>query len=537
LGIKEKADSLVVTWISGKMQTIEQVKADQSLTLFEKDAKLRAVPVKPNKSWFTEVHAGIDYKDPPSDINDFNRQPLLISEFSYSGPCMAKYDFNKDGLEDLIIGGTPGHAATLFIQQKSGLFSTKKIPAFEKDSSYVDAAIAVFDANGDGYADIYVASGGYHHFSPNDSLLNDRLYINDGKNNFHRSNDLPAINGSKSCVKVQDINGDGFPDIFVGCRVVPGRYPEIPGSYILINDGKGKFTDKTVSVCPDLSRCGMITDAVWADLDGDKKNELLVVGEWMPVTVFRNENGKLVNRTDRFFDRRYTGWWNKIATGDFNGDGKPDIVIGNMGLNTQFKASEKEPLELYYKDFDNNGSIDPMFSFYIQHQRYPYITRDELVTQLPFMRKRFSNFKSYADITMDDLFQNNELNGAGHLSAERMNTTCFLSTSTGRFTIAELPVEVQYSPVYTIDTLDFNDDGKTDLLLCGNNSHTKIRLGKFDANYGVLIAGDGKGNFKYIPQTESGFNIRGDARSSVRVGNKIFFGINSNRLSAYILSP
>jgi enediyne biosynthesis protein E4 len=280
----------------------------------------------------------------------------------------------------------------------------------------------------------------------------------------------------------------------------------------------------------------MITDAAWVDLDGDKKNELVIAGEWMPVMVYRHQNGKLVNNTSQFFDRNYSGWWNKIAVGDFNSDNRPDLIIGNMGLNTQFKASGNEPLDMYYKDIDNNGSVDPIFSFYIQHKKYPYITRDELVTQLPVMRKRFSNFKSYADVTMDDLFQNNELKGAGHLTADHMSTTFFMSTASGKFKTAELPKEVQYSPVYTIDQMDFNGDGNTDLLLCGNNSHTKIRLGKFDANYGILLAGDGKGNFNYIKQNESGFNVWGDVRSCIQINDKIYFGINGRNLLSYTLS-
>jgi hypothetical protein len=243
-----------------------------------------------------------------------------------------------------------------------------------------------------------------------------------------------------------------------------------------------------------------------------------------------------VNSTNQFFDKKYSGWWNKIAIGDFNSDGRVDLVIGNMGLNTQFKGSADKPLEMYYKDFDKNGSVDPIFSFYIQNKQYPYITRDELLGQLPAMRKRFANFKSYADVTMDDLFSNKELKDAGHLMADHMSTTFFVSTPSGKFKITELPNEVQYSPVYTIDQMDFNGDGKTDLLLCGNSSHTKIRLGKFDANYGILLEGDGKGNFKYIKQNESGFNIWGDVRSCIQIKDKIYFGINSKGIIAYALT-
>ena len=273
----------------------------------------------------------------------------------------------------------------------------------------------------------------------------------------------------------------------------------------------------------------MITDAVWVDLDLDKKNELVVVGEWMPVTVFRQQNGVLVNCTSQYFDKSYSGWWNTITVGDFNSDQHPDLIIGNMGLNTQFSATEKEPLEIYYKDIDNNGSIDPFFSFYIQQQQYPYISRDELVGQLPILRKRFSTFSSYADITMKDLFEHDELKDAKHLVANHMATTCFISGQSGKFNVSTLPVQAQYSPVYTILPVDYNNDGKMDLLLCGNNSHTKIRLGKFDANYGVLLENDGKNNFTYIKQTESGFNVWGDVRSSIKIKDKIYLGINGKK--------
>ncbi|MBZ5858945.1 VCBS repeat-containing protein [Flavihumibacter profundi] len=535
LGNANKADSLFITWNSGKSQKLIDVKANQVLNLDEKDALENAKMPQPVSSWFTEIQPGIKYKSSDTTINDFNRQPLLISQFSYHGPCMTKDDLNKDGLEDVLIGGEASKAAKIFMQQKNGSFIEKKVPAFEQDKAFDDAAIAVFDANGDGHTDIYIASGGYHDLVSTDSLLTDRLYINDGHNNYFRSNGLPAVAGSKSCVRIQDINGDGSPDIFVGGRVVPGRYPETPKSYILINDGKGRFSDQTGNICPALSALGMISDAAWIDLDLDKKNELVVVGEWMPVTVFSQDNGKLVNSSGKYFDQSYSGFWNTINVGDFNGDGRPDLIIGNMGLNTQFKASEKEPLEMFYGDFDKNGSVDPVFSFFIQHKKYPYITRDELVSQLPIMRKRFSNFKSYADITMDELFQNNELKEAMHLVADYMKTSCFLSSPGRKFTLAELPQEVQYAPVYTINQLDFNGDGKTDLLLCGNNSRTKIRLGKFDANYGVLLAGDGKGNFGYVSQAESGFNIWGDVRSCIQIKDKLYFGINSKDLIAYSL--
>lgn len=536
LGKTDGIDSLIITWNNGKQQRLYNIKTNQIIQLAEKDAIENSSITKNNFSWFTQIPSAISYKDSTTETHDFDRQSLLLCEFSHNTPCIIKYDFNGDKRDDVLIGGANGKATQVYLQEPNGKFTKRNIAALEADKAYVDADIAAFDANGDHHPDIYVASGGYDSFKENDPLLQDRLYLNDGKNNFTKANSLPQMTVSKSCVRAEDINGDGAPDLFVGGRVVPGRYPEIPRSYILINDGKGNFSDETEKICPELMKPGMVTDAMWVDLDLDKQNELVVVGEWMPVMVFHKQNGKLVNVSKQFFEKNYNGWWNKIAVGDFNSDGRPDLVIGNMGLNTQFKATEQEPLEMYYKDFDNNGSVDPIFSFYIQHKKYPYLTRDELIGQLPAMRKRFGDFKSYADVTLDELFNNGELKDAGHLIANYMNTTCFLSNTNGKFKTVELSKEAQYSPVYAIDTLDFNRDGNMDLLLCGNNSRFKIRLGKFDANYGVLLCGDGKGNFKCINQPESGFNIWGDVRSCVRINNTIYFGINGGFIAAYKLT-
>ena len=252
---------------------------------------------------------------------------------------------------------------------KNGQFIQKKEPAFDADKLSEDADAAFFDANGDGFIDLYVCSGGYHNYTPDDALLQDRLYLNDGKGNFTKATDaLPVMHVSKSCVRAADINGDGYPDIFVGGRVIPGRYPETPQSYLLINDGKGHFTDQVAALSPSLQRIGMVTDAAWIDMNADNKKDLVLVGEWMPVTVFINVNGKLENKTSSYFDKEYTGWWNKLLISDFNGDGKPDLVVGNYGLNSQCKVSDKEPAEMYYKDFDDNGSVDPMLCFYIQEK-------------------------------------------------------------------------------------------------------------------------------------------------------------------------
>jgi hypothetical protein len=369
---------------------------------------------------------------------------------------------------------------------------------------------------------------------PGSPFLQDRLYMNDGRGNFTKAeNALPSLLVSKSCVRVADINDNGHPDLFVGGRVIPGRYPEIPQSYLLINDGKGHFTDATVSIAPSLQQIGMVTDAAWIDLNGDNKKDLIVVGEWMPVTVFINNNGKLENRTRDYFGKDYRGWWNRLSVGDFNNDGKPDLIIGNMGLNTQCWVSDKEPAEIYYKDFDGNGSVDPILCFYIKDTSFPYVTRDELFDQLSMLRTRFPDYKSYANATIKDIFTEEELKDAGHLQANYLKTAYFESGADAKFHEKELPLQAQFSPVFTITQLDYDKDGNKDLLLCGNINHARLRFGKCDANYGILLHNDGKGNFSYINQQQSGFHLWGDVRSVLDINNTLLFGINQQTVKAY----
>jgi hypothetical protein len=439
-------------------------------------------------------------------------------------------------LEDIYIGGGSGKPGAIFMQQKGGAFTKKAEPAFETDIQSEDADAIFFDANGDGFVDLYVVSGGYGNYAADDSLLQDRLYINDGKGNFRKSFDaLPAMHVSKSCARIADVNGDGYPDIFVGGRVVPGRYPETPQSYLLINDGKGHFIDKITELAPALQKTGMVTDAAWIDVNNDNKKDLVVVGEWMPVSVFINNNGRLENKTKDYFDKEYSGWWNKLLVGDFNKDGRQDLIIGNLGLNSQCRASDNQPAELYYKDFDNNGTIDPLLCFYIQGKSYPYMSRDELITQLSSMHKKFEDYKSYADATITDLFTKDELKSAGHLTANYFKTALFEGSVNGRFIEKQLPVQAQYSPVFTITPVDYDKDGNEDILLCGNMNHARLRFGKSDANYGTLLHNDGQGNFSYVEQQVPGFALRGDVRSAININNTLLFGINQNAVKAYRL--
>ncbi|WP_211710251.1 VCBS repeat-containing protein [Mucilaginibacter xinganensis] len=534
LGKDKQVDSLRIIWQDGRQQVITRVNADQQLTLSEKNATGSWKAPAPVKTLFAEVTSPVNNKKEKNKTNDFKRQPLMVNPLSFSGPCIIKGDVNGDGLEDVYVGGEDGKTGSLYLQQKGNVFVLKPQPAFEADKKSDDADGVFFDANGDGKPDLYVCSGGYSDFLPGDPLLQDRLYLNDGKGNFTRAkSNLPKMLSSKSCVKVADINGDGFPDLFVGGRVIPGRYPEMPQSYILVNDGKGHFTDETVKYNAQLQHIGMVSDAAWVDMNGDKKPDLVLVGEWMPVTVLINTNGKLVNSTTTYFDKPQSGWWNKILVDDFNHDGHPDLIIGNTGLNTQCKVSDQEPAEMYYKDFDDNGSVDPIFCFYIQNKSYPYVTRDELFDQMSMMRSRFADYKSYSDASLNDIFTTLEMQGAGHLSANNLLTTCFLSDAKGKLHASALPLQVQSSPVYTITKLDYDHDGNPDLLLCGNINRARLRMGKSDANYGILLKGDGKGHFQYIPQNQSGFKIWGDVRSVVEINKTLLFGINQVGVKAY----
>lgn len=533
LGKEKKVDSVRVVWLSGKKQVVNNVSANQQLLFAESDAKESYRRPMPPKPLFTEITSPIASAQVKNDINDYKRQPLLVNALSFTGPCMAKADVNGDGMEDVFVGGDINQSGALFLQKKGGKFVKDQKP-FITDAASEDTDAIFFDANGDGHTDLYVVSGGYGSFKDNDPLFQDRLYFNDGRGNFNKSaNSLPEMRVSKSCARTGDFNGDGRPDLFVGSRVTPSRYPQTPKSFLLINDGKGRFTDQIRQIAPALEHIGMVTDAAVLDLNGDKKQDLIVVGDWMPVTAFVSDGHKLKNRTDKYFEKQYSGWWNTLKVEDLNGDGRPDLVMGNLGLNSQCRASDKEPAELIYKDFDNNGGMDPILCFYIMGKSYPYLSRDELLDQMSIMRPRFPDYKSYAEAGLKEIFTTEELRGAKRLKANYLKTAYFESAGDGRFKEKQLPLQAQLSPVYTITCLDYDGDGHKDLLLCGNINQSRIRFGKYDANHGVLLKGNGKGNFTYVPELESGLKLKGDVRSAIVVNNILLVGINQQKLKAF----
>ena len=535
LGKNAKIDSIKVIWNSDKSQVLTNIQPNQTLVLEEKNATTKVNFGTQNGGVFTEIPSPIISVQNKATYNDFKRQILLTNSQSYTSPVMVKGDVNKDGLEDVFVGGSYGKASELYIQASgSALQFTKKSFPSNPNADVSDAVF--FDANGDGFQDIYVAHGGYGNFTENDPNLQDQLFINNGKGDFQLSpSALPTMLTSTGCVRVAEINGDSKPDIFVGSRVSVGKYPNIPRSYVLINEGNGngsspRFKDNTPE---ELKNIGMITDAAFVDLNKDKKQELVVVGEWMPITVFENENGKLADKTENYFDRKLSGWWNKLTVEDLNGDGSPDLLVGNLGLNSQCKVSDKQPAELYYKDFDDNGSIDPILCTYIQGKSYPYLTRDELLEQVPTKRPKFTSYDSYSNATLTDIFGEDELKDAKKLEVNCLKTVLLIQNKQEKFEEKALPIEVQFAPIYTIIVTDYDKDGKKDLVMCGNLNKARLKFGKYDANYGLLLKGDGKGQFISIPQRQSGFNLQGDVRSALLMKDQILFGINQQGIRAF----
>ncbi|GAA4330337.1 VCBS repeat-containing protein [Mucilaginibacter gynuensis] len=515
-GLSGKAvvDSVNIVWPDQSKQTLKTVNANQLLkvdmpTGAAKDKKEVAVA----KTVFQKSAALIDFSPEEITLNDFKRQLLMTFMLSKTAPVIAKADVNKDGLEDIYVSGDKDGIGKMYLQQVNGTFKQVDIIRGKTENMGTIAAAAFFDANGDGAPDLYLARGGYALYQPNTADLNDELYLNDGKGKFVLTvTALPdQLNASaKSCVRPCDFDNDGDIDLFVGGRVIPGKYPLAPQSYLLVNDGKGHFTKADVP----FATIGMVTDAQWVDLDNDKRKDLVICGEFMPVTVYLNGKTGFEDKTAAYFSSPQKGIWLSMAVADVNGDGQPDIIAGNLGLNTQVRATEKQPAELYFADFDNNGSVDPFLNFYVQGTSYPFVSRDEINEQIYPMRRKFTSYKDYADVTIKDIFSADDLKKAGYLTATETRTMCYINKG-GKFEAFNLPVEAQFSAVTQILTADFDKDGKTDLLLMGNHADNRLKLGSFDANYGCLLKGDGKAGFTYVSQKLSGLSVAGDVKSAL----------------------
>ncbi len=517
LGASKQIDSLSINWPDGGYSVLKNLAANQFLTVDEaKTLKKPGIPsIKECSGVFQKIEGikGIDFVHRENDFVDFDRDRLLFEMISNEGPHMSVGDVSHDGLDDFFICGAKDSPGGLFVQQKNGQFERTNQKLFEIDQISEDTDCAFFDADQDGDLDLYVASGG-NEFPTSSSALGDRLYLNNGKGQFTKSDQI--LPGGKyestSCVKPIDFDKDGDIDLFVGIRLLPFSYGLPVDGYLLENDGKGNFTDVTDLKASGLRKIGMITDMAWADVDKDGDPDMVIVGDWMSVKIFVNENGSFRDESEKYGLANTEGWWHTITAKDVNGDGFVDFILGNQGLNTFFKASPDKPLSMYVNDFDLNGSIEQIICAYNGDKSYPVPMKDDLVKQLPSLATKYPKYADYKDQTIEQIFPPEILNRSVILKTKQMKSCILMNTGKNAFSISPLPVEAQFSPIYSINAEDFNHDGICDLILGGNQYRAKPETGIYDASYGLFLKGNANGTWKSVPNKESGLFTKGEVR-------------------------
>ncbi len=518
----DNVDSIRVTWLGGKTQVLKEIPVNQLLTVYQKDAAGELVANVSSLSIFQEVHndLNIRYRHGEKDFIDFQAGQLLLPhKHSQGGPGITVGDIDGDGLEDFIVGGSASRSAKIFRQQKNGSFRVDSLSA----KSAEDMGLLLFDADGDNDLDLYAVSGSSE-FENSSEIFQDRFYRNVGGGQLQLdASALPKIVSSGSCVVANDFDKDGDLDLFVGGRIVPLRYPETPESYLLVNDGKGNFENRTAHLSAELSKVGMVSAALWTDVNNDQWVDLAVVGEWIPLTFFVNENGKAFRQLQI---PETSGWWNSINAGDFDNDGDMDYVAGNLGLNSVYRASVAEPVCVYAKDFDDNGSMDAIMCRYIQGKEHPVHPRETLTGQISKLRGVAQRYADYGRMGITDLFSQPILDDALILKSTLMASVYIENKGSENFVIRHLPVEAQFAPIYGILVTDVNDDGNLDILSIGNSYASETLNGFYDAGIGNYLQGDGAGNFKSATVRESGFFVDGDAKALAKLtlsgGDQLF---------------
>ncbi len=538
LGTSTAIDSAIIVFPAGKIVKLATTKADQVIKVSTKNA----LPAIGNKeanillaknTLFTDVTSalGIKYVHTQNDFIDFNNQKLLPHKFSEYAPALAVGDIDGNGTEDLVLGGSVNNSAQILLQQKNGTFIQKALlPKLGFNAKpNMDEGLLLIDVDGDNDLDLIITSGGYENPIGSDAYL-DNLYLNDGKGNFSiAANALPVNKTSKLCIKAVDYDKDGDLDLFIGGRVDPLAYPKPVSSFLYRNDSKDgivKYTDVTNTIAKDLKNIGLVCDALFTDFDNDGWIDLIVTGEWMPISFFKNNKGTFTNITAASGIANQVGWWNGITAGDFDKDGDIDYVIGNLGGNSFYKASDTYPTVIYAKDFDNNGSFDAFPGLYLATSHtdtvkklYPAQTREDAVKQMIGLRAKFQNFKTYAGATLDQLFTPEQMKGALQLKANYFSSAYVQNKGNGKFEITPLPMAAQVSTLNGMQVDDFDGDGNLDIAINGNDFGTEVSVGRYDALNGLIMMGDGKGAFAPKTILEAGLFVPGNGKALVKLRN------------------
>jgi enediyne biosynthesis protein E4 len=523
-----------ILWPDGRIQSLFDKAVNQTLTISYTDAVKPDTQKSRESLIFHDITSAlkINYRHEEDVFDDFAREPMLPHKMSDTGPALAVADVNSDGLDDFYIGGSKGHPGKLFIQVNSG-FTEFQYQPWNADSGCEDGGAVFFDADNDGLPDLYVTSGS-NEYDEGSPFLKDRLYINKGSGRYEKATiSLPDESISSSCVIAYDIDGDGDQDLFVGGRQKPGKYAMPVSSRILRNDssnGTVRFTDVTSELAPSLKNIGMVTSAVFADVDGDQKPDLVITGEWMAVRILRNSGGRFEDYTLKSGLSEETGWWNTVIAADLDNDGSTDLIAGNLGLNFNYKASVKNPFQLYVSDFDNNGKEDLVFGYYSHDTLFPFHGLKRSAMQTPFVRKKYPTYDSFARATLEEVYGAANLKNALCLKVNNFQS-CFLKNQGNSvFKTVPLPLPAQLSSVNSIIFEDLDGDGFKDLMIAGNLYGTDVETPRNDAGIGLFLKGDGKGGFSAVPASQSGLDLEGEVR------NMCLIHIGKNRQKAVIVA-